>query len=125
MRKTPKEKLQKALKEALKDKPVQMEIDKGIITIKDDKGEELFSLKGKVKIEETLQVKECEKCNSEGRKKELEALELDRKQIETSKAVLQNDRENLKKEQDDITKRESTLMAREEEIKNAPKVLTK
>ena len=77
-------------------KPVQMDIDKGLITIKDEKGDYLFALKGKVRVETKL--RDCEKCSSEGRKKELEALEQDRKTLDKLQKDLekQNEEQNAK-----------------------------
>lgn len=123
LRKTPKEKLQALLKKISNDKPVQMEIDKGIITIKDEKGEFIFSLKGKVKIETNL--RECEKCNSEGRKKELEALAADREELEAKDTKLRELERRLDERTKAVIEHEDKLKAREKEIKDALKVLTK
>ena len=117
--------MQNAIKTALGDKPIQMEIDKGLITVKDEKGEYLFSMKGKVKIEETLRVKECEKCNSEGRKKELEALEKDRKELEADEKNLAEKADKLNEDTKAVLACENKLKVREDEIKAALKTLCK
>ena len=104
------------MKSLLGEKPIQLEINKGIITIKDEAGSTLFSLKGKVKIESSLRVPECEKCNSEGRKRELEALESDRKTLNTRDSKL-SERESA------VQLAEEKLKRRENDIKSALKTL--
>ena len=115
--------MRNALKTALGDKPIQMEINQGIIAVKDEKGEYLFSLKGKVRVETKL--RECERCNSEGRKKELEALAADRKELmEEEKKFEMRQKKHLEHETE-ISKREDQLQARQKEIKRALKTLCK
>lgn len=123
LRKTPKEKLQASIKSILADKPVQVEIDKGLITVKDEKGDYLFAIKGKVKIESTLRVPECEKCNSEGRKKELEALETDKQALDRRSHDMNEREERLVKREDAFIEREQKLIKREIDIKAAIKTL--
>jgi len=123
LRKTKQEKLKATLKGILGDGPVQFEITKDGMSVRNAEGFQIFALKGKVKVETKL--RDCEKCNSEGRKKELEALEQDRKELDKlQKDLSKQNEEQLDKERrlDDRTK---TLIEREKEIKGALKTLCK
>ncbi len=115
--------MQAALKGLLGNDPVQMEINQGLITVKDKKGEYLFSLKGKVRVETKLQ--EREKCNSKGRKKELVELEDERKELRDLAKRFDEREKKILDDQDKIAKRENQLEEREKEIKGALKTLCK
>lgn len=123
IRKTKQDKLKTTLKGILGDGPIQFEITKDGMSVRNDKGGQIFALKGKVRVETKL--RECERCNSVGRKKELEALGNDRKELEAKDNKLRDLERRLDERTKAVIENEEKLKVREKEIKGALKTLCK
>ena len=96
LRKTKQEKLKATLKGILGDGPVQFEITKDGMSVRNAEGFQIFALKGKVKVDRGM-YKECSVCN--------------------------NNAEKLKTREDALQEREAKLQAREIQIREALKKL--
>lgn len=112
------------LRKALGNEKALIEIEQGLISIKNSKTKDLvLALEGKIMVESTMKGFECEKCNSDVRKKELEALKEDRKNLDSREKFLNHREENVVKQEDSVYEREKKLISREADIKADLKTL--